>query len=70
MTMICEAKNKAELKAKLDAGCIIRNPTPWGEQHLRSKDAEMGFSEPVVLDPKTRMRFAQITKTKDGWKVK
>ena len=70
MTMICAAKNKAELKAKLDAGCMILVPTPFHDQHLNSKTALL-VDEPVCLDPETRRRFAQITKLPDGtWRVK
>jgi hypothetical protein len=74
MTMICPAKNKAELKTKLDAGCIIEHPTPWGTNLINSRDVRPGpdwMGEPVVLDPDTRRRFAQITKLADGtWKVR
>lgn len=73
MTMICPAKNKAELKAKLDAGCYIRFPTPTGERGILSTIAHpCDFqNEPVVLDPETRRRFAQITKLPNGtWRVK
>lgn len=69
MTLICEAKNKAELKAKLDKGCAIRNPTPFGDRIFRSPDLPVGFREPVVLDPTTRRRFATIERKPDGWKV-
>lgn len=71
MTMICPAKNKAELKAKLEAGCIIIEPTPWGEQRHVSGSFAIGRKEVVVLDPNTRRRFAQITKLANGtWRVK
>jgi hypothetical protein len=71
MTMICPAKNKAELKAKLDAGCWIDCPTPYGKQQRRSEMLPKGFKEPVVLDPATRRRFATIEKLADGtWRVK
>ena len=73
MTMICEAKNKAELKTKLDAGCWILEPTPWGQEtyHSQKCDPAKFQGEPVVLEPATRRRFAQITKLADGtWKVK
>lgn len=69
MTMICEAKNKAELKAKLEAGCTIHNPTPFGDLAVQSSTREIGFKEPVVLDPQTRRRFATIERTAKGWKV-
>lgn len=71
MTMICSAKNKAELKAKLDAGCVIKEPTPYGNRNFLSSDCAVGFREPVVLDPDTRRRFATIEKLADGtWRVK
>jgi hypothetical protein len=70
MTLIVEAKNKAELKTKLEAGCAILNPTPWGTEFKLSQDVPIGFREPVVLDPATRRRVAQIEKTATGWKVK
>jgi 23S rRNA G2445 N2-methylase RlmL len=71
MTMIVPAKNKAELKAKLDAGCVISDPTPYGNRIMRSQDVARGFKEPVCLDPETRRRFAQIEKLADGtWRVK
>lgn len=71
MTMICEAKNKAELKAKLDNGILIVDPTPFGDKFLRSTEVPTGFKEPVCLDPATRRRFAQIEKLADGtWRVK
>lgn len=69
MTMICPAKNKTELKAKLDAGCLIEEPTPWGANGYRSESMRIGFVNTVVLDPQTRRRFARIEKTAKGWKV-
>lgn len=71
MTMICAAKNKAELKAKLEAGCIIIEPTPFCDRTYNSKAVLPGFKAAVVLDPETRRRFAQIEKLADGtWRVK
>ena len=70
MTLIVKAKNKAELKQKLDAGCVIQNPTPWGQDDLLSNKESVGFRGAVCLDPETRRRFAQIEKTASGWKVK
>lgn len=71
MTMICPAKNKAELKAKLDSGCVIIEPTPWGEQRHASGSFAIGRKEAVVLDPQTRRRFASIERMADGtWRVK
>ena len=71
MTMICPAKNKAELKAKLDAGCTVKRPDPWGSITYHSSELPVGFKEPVVLDPATRRRFATIEKLADGtWRVK
>lgn len=70
MTMILEAKNKTELLTKLNAGCTITEPTPFGSKFLLSSEVKVGFKEPVVLDPQTRRRFAQIEKTATGWKVK
>jgi hypothetical protein len=72
MTMQCKAANKAELKAKLDKGCVITDPTPWGDKHYHSvRDIMAPWSEPVVMDPETRRRFAVITKQQDGtWRVK
>jgi hypothetical protein len=71
MTMICKAKNKAELEQRLNAGCSIIEPTPWGNKYHDSKDLPVGFKEPVVLDPDTRRRFAEISKKSDGtWRVK
>lgn len=70
MTMICPAKNKAELKAKLDAGAEISEPLPFGTRVFRASVCPVGFREPVCLDPETRRRFAMIEKTANGWKVK
>lgn len=67
--MQCKAKNKAELKVKLDAGCFITNPTPWSDNHLESKTLPVGWNTEVVLDHPARRRFAKITKTAKGWKV-
>lgn len=72
MTMICKAKSKAELKAKLDAGCYVQNPTPWGDAGFHSQRTDRHYyREAVCLDPETRRRFAQITRREDGtWEVK
>lgn len=71
MTMICPAKNKAELKWRLDHGVALIEPTPWGDKVHAANSLPVGFKEPVCLDPDTRRRFAQIEKLADGtWRVK
>ncbi len=69
MTMICEAPNKLALKAKLEAGCTIEEPTPFGSKFHDSKNLAAGFRDAVVLDPQTRRRFATIERKVNGWKV-
>lgn len=69
MTMIVEAKSKEELRALLQQGVYIKEPTPFGTQMFPSQSCPIGFREPVCLDPQTRRRFAQIERRAEGWKV-
>lgn len=61
-------KSKADLKANLDNGISIHEPSIMGSWTKRSADLPVGFSDVVTNHP-ARTKFAKITKTAAGWKV-
>lgn len=62
-------KSKADLKANLDKGCMVHEPSIMGEWTKLSTDLPIGFRDVVTNHP-LRSKFATIERKPDGWKVK
>lgn len=61
--------SKAVLKANLEAGCEVHEPSIMGSWTKMSTDLPVGFSGVIVNHPE-RTKFAQVRKTVNGWEVK
>lgn len=62
-------KSKAALLAAVEAGAEkvwFRRPTPWGDEEFSAAGIKPHERFPVVMDPATRRRFAEIERRPDG----
>ena len=62
-------KSKATLQAALTAHPSLvwfDDPSPWGSRSFTGADIKPGDRFLVVMDPKTRMRFAEVERRSDG----